>query len=169
MTEGNRLHGPRQETLDVAFELLNTSPVSRSFNSRYGVAIGAVAIAFCMRYVFSDDLLHRLPFVFFIPATLIAACYGGFGAGIAAMVLGLLLGDYFFLEPFRGWGPLTAAGSMAIIMYTLTCLIGIVAIELLHITIWKLRKENERLRQQSMTRRSEARPPAGRTPLSSEQ
>jgi K+-sensing histidine kinase KdpD len=155
MNEGKSLDRPRHEAVDVVFELLNTTPVRRSFNSRYGVAITTVVIAFCMRYVFSDDLLHRLPFVFFIPATLITAWYGGFGAGIAAGVLGLLLGDYFFLEPYLSWGPPTALGRMAIIMYAFTCLVGIIAIELLHISIWKLRTENERLRQQIKARGSD--------------
>lgn len=168
MSEGSSLDRPRHDAVDLVFELLNTTPVRRSFNSRYGVAIATVVIAFCMRYVFSDDLLHRLPFVFFIPATLIAAWYGGFGAGIAAMVVGLLLGDYFFLEPYLAWGPLTPLGRMAIIMYTFTCLVGIIAIELLHISIWKLSNENERLRQQLKTRGSGTAPSASDTPPSPE-
>ncbi len=160
MTDQTSLDRPHEHPVDVVFELLNTTPVARGFNARYGVAIGLVLIAFCMRYVFSDDLLHRLPFIFFVPATVIAAWYGGLGAGIAAMVLGLLLGDYFFLAPNHAWGPLTSTAALAILVYAFTCLVGIVAIELLHIAIWKLKKENEQLRRELAVRKPGGNPPS---------
>ena len=44
-----------------------------------------------------------LPFGFFLPATMVAAWYGGFGPGLLAAFLGLLRGDYFFLPSQSVW------------------------------------------------------------------
>ena len=73
-------------------------PPSSSHFKRYAVAIGVVALAFTLRYGLYGTLDHRLPFAFFIPATIIAAWYGGLGPGLLAGLAGLLLGDYFFLD-----------------------------------------------------------------------
>jgi len=45
---------------------------------RYAVAVVAVAIAFAFRWGLYGTLDHRLPFSFFIPATIIAAWFGSF-------------------------------------------------------------------------------------------
>ena len=87
---------------------------------RYAVAIGAVLVAFGLRYSIYGTLDHRLPFSFFTIATVVAAWYGGLGPGMLAAVAGLLLGDYFFLPPHQadsgtlGEAERTSIGSYAI-------------------------------------------------------
>lgn len=84
---------------------------------RYAVAIGAVALAFVLRYGLYGTLDHRLPFSFFIPATIIAAWFGGLGPGLLAAVAGLLLGDYFFLPPHEAGTQMSEPARTAIGLY----------------------------------------------------
>lgn len=86
---------------------------------RYSVAIGAVVIAFTLRYGLYGTLDHRLPFSFFIPATIIAAWFGGLGPGLLAAVAGLLLGDYFFLPPHEAGSPMSEAVRTGIGLYAM--------------------------------------------------
>jgi K+-sensing histidine kinase KdpD len=132
---------------DLASDLLFTTPARRTAGKSYAFAAAAVALAFGLRYLVHDELLFRLPFMFFVPATLLAAWYGGLGPGIAAMVAGLLLGDYFFLEPHEAWGPLSAPGRMAVGSYTLSCLVGIGSLQWLHVANRKLERRLEQLRR----------------------
>jgi K+-sensing histidine kinase KdpD len=86
---------------------------------RYAVAIGAVVVAFMLRYGLYGTLDHRLPFSFFIPATIIAAWFGGLGPGLLAAVAGLLLGDYFFLPPHEAGSPMSEAVRTGIGLYAM--------------------------------------------------
>jgi K+-sensing histidine kinase KdpD len=99
---------------------------------RYAVAVGAVALAFALRYGIYGTLDHRLPFAFFTTATLIAAWYGGLGPGMLAAVSGLLLGDYFFLPPHQAGGLLGEAERTAIGNYALTNTVAVVLFWNLH-------------------------------------
>lgn len=136
-----------QDPEDLVSELLFTTPSGRAMVMAYGFAVLAVIVAFGLRYLVHDELLFRLPFMFFVPAALLSAWYGGLGPGIAAMVAGLLLGDYFFLEPHNAWGPLTVPGRMAVSSYTLSCLVGIAALQLLHVKNRRLERQLERMRR----------------------
>jgi K+-sensing histidine kinase KdpD len=87
---------------------------------RYAVAVGAVMLAFALRYGIYGTLDHRLPFSFFTTATLVAAWYGGLGPGMLAAICGLLLGDYFFLPKHEAGSAMSEAERTAIGSYALT-------------------------------------------------
>jgi two-component system sensor histidine kinase/response regulator len=87
---------------------------------RYAVAVGAVLLAFVLRYTIYGTLDHRLPYSFFTTATLVAAWYGGLGPGMLAAIAGLLLGDYFFLPRHESGTPMGEAERTAIGSYALT-------------------------------------------------
>lgn len=88
---------------------------------RYSVALGVVLLAFALRYGLYGTLDHRIPFGFFLSATIIAAWYGGLGPGLFAAVAGLLLGDYFFL-PRHGPGTVMGeAERTGIGLYAMNC------------------------------------------------
>jgi two-component system, sensor histidine kinase and response regulator len=87
---------------------------------KYAVAVGAVTLAFVLRYTIYGTLDHRLPFSFFTTATLIAAWYGGLGPGMLAAMSGLLLGDYFFLPKHDSGSTMSEAVRTAIGIYALT-------------------------------------------------
>ena len=62
----------------------------------YSLALSFVAVAFAVRLLLSSSLQHQAPYLFFAPAMLAAAALGGFGPGIAATALSLVLGFAFF-------------------------------------------------------------------------
>ncbi len=107
-------------------------PYRRSVAMRYGIAVLAVLIAFAIRYAIYGDLQNRLVFVFFVPAAMVAVWYGGIGPGILATVLGLLLGDYFFMMSRKALWPLGNRESMAVGAYTVTTLLCVSLCERLH-------------------------------------
>ena len=63
----------------------------------YGVAPAAIAIALAARVLLAPMLGDESPYLFFVPAVLLAAGLGGFGPGLGATILGVLLG--FFVIP----------------------------------------------------------------------
>ena len=99
-------------------KLLNSSSVP----ARFGFAAACVLTAFVVRFSLTPWLQNQLPFVFFVPAALIAAWQGGLFAGFFALVSGLVLGGYFFAPPHAfepsgpaGWiGGLACAGTVVI-------------------------------------------------------
>src|SRR5262245_57735961 len=59
---------------------------------RYGIAPLVVAVALLARFVFAPILADDSPYLFFVPAVLIAAGVGGWGPGVLATVLATVLG-----------------------------------------------------------------------------
>ena len=57
----------------------------------YGIAAAAVVVALAARVLLEPILQGQAPYLFFVPATLVAAGIGGFGPGILATVLSLAL------------------------------------------------------------------------------
>ena len=113
---------------------------------RYAVAIAAVVAAFALRYGIYGTLDDRLAFAFFVPATIIAAWYGGLGPGLLAAVSGLLLGDYFFLTPHYALGPVNEAGRTAIGLYAINVTLIVVLFAALHA---RLRDLEDKLKSSS--------------------
>ena len=109
-------------------------PYRRSTFTRYAVAVLVVAVAFAVRYLIYGDLQNRVVFTFFVPAAMIAAWYGGLGPGILATVLGLILGDLFFMPPRSPVGPigLGIRQSMGVGAYAVTTLLCVMLCERLH-------------------------------------
>ena len=71
---------------------------SRTTNA-YVIAVGTPFILVLLRLALSPVLKDSGPFLFFTPAVMISAWYGGFGPGMVASVLGAALGNYFFVGP----------------------------------------------------------------------
>lgn len=99
---------------------------------RYAVAVGSVLCAFGIRYWLRPVLGEELPFMFFIAASLVAAWQGGARTGMVALVLGLLLSDYFFIAPTAGTVFSNPIELARVTRYILTASIGIFLIEVLH-------------------------------------
>lgn len=98
---------------------------SRPRINGYVVAAGLVILAFALRFEFYGGLNNRLPFSFFLPATMLAAWYGGLGPGMLAAAAGLLLGDYFFLPPHQALGPLGETERTAVGVYAITSTLAV--------------------------------------------
>src|SRR5215204_6544861 len=65
----------------------------------YGIAAASVALAFAARVLLSPALHEEVPYLFFVPAVLLAAALGGLGPGLFATGLSLLLG-FFVIAGF---------------------------------------------------------------------
>ena len=119
---------------------------------QYAVAVGVVLVAFSLRYSIYGTLDHRLPFSFFLPATIIAAWYGGLGPGLLAAVSGLLLGDYFFLPRHTADSPMGEPERMAIGLYAMNSTLIVVLFWRLHVRLRELRDEVRKLKGETQAR-----------------
>jgi two-component system sensor kinase FixL len=68
-----------------------------SIVAKYGIAPAAVAICFAVRYLLQPFLQQESPFLFFVPAVLVAAGIGGLRPGLVATALSGLLGYFVIL------------------------------------------------------------------------
>lgn len=57
------------------------------------------------------------PFMFSLAAVMVAAWYGGAPVGWLATVVALPGIDYYFLVPYRGWGPLRADAVVSLALF----------------------------------------------------
>lgn len=72
----------------------------RSRGARFGVALLAVAVSLVVRLIVGKVIDDRGgPFLFFTPAVMIAAWYGGTGPGLLATLVSVAVADYFLLLP----------------------------------------------------------------------
>jgi K+-sensing histidine kinase KdpD len=135
MTTDHLLHGV---TLGPAEHPHREWPYQRPLVARYGVAVGMVVLAFALRYWIFGIQDHRFPFIFFVPAAMIAAWYGGMGPGLLATAVGLMLGDYFFLSEHEALGTVRENERVAIGLYAVTTTLCVMLFENLHNRIRRL-------------------------------
>ncbi len=72
----------------------------RGIIQQYAIALVAIAIAVLIRLAFEPILAGSASYLFYMPAVLIASAYGGWGPGVVATMVGVLLG-LFFVADFR--------------------------------------------------------------------
>lgn len=121
----------------------------RPLARRYGLTALVVIVAFLLRYWLFGTHDTRLPFIFFVPAAMIAAWYGGLGAGLLATAAGLLLGDYFFLSEHEALGAVREVERLLIGLYTVSSIMCVLLFEVLHDRIIRLEHAIERAEQHS--------------------
>lgn len=114
---------------------------------KYAAAAGVVLVAFFLRYSLYGTLDHRLPFAFFLPATIIAAWFGGLGPGLFAAVAGLLLGDYFFLPQHDSGDPMSEPERTAIGLYAMNSVLIVILFWRLHMRLREVNDEVRRLKE----------------------
>lgn len=71
----------------------------------YGLAVVCVIVALLVRLGLAPIFGERSPLLLFLIGVTVAAWYGGVGPGLLAMILGLLLADYYFISPLFALGP----------------------------------------------------------------
>ena len=136
-------------------------PYHRAFLARYLMAVALVAAAFILRYWLFGTTDHRFPFIFFVPAAMMATFYGGMAPGLLATVLGLMLGDYFFLSEHEAMGVVRESERVAIGLYAVTTTLCVMLIENLHERIRRLEHAFDHARYHRHKPQLDA--PAGRT------
>jgi two-component system, LuxR family, sensor kinase FixL len=84
---------------------------------QYGLAPIAVALALAVRVALQPLLGDEAPYLFFVPAVLVAASLGGLGPGLLATALGLILGCCFVASDFPHFSrpELVSAAAFALI------------------------------------------------------
>src|SRR3954469_12362093 len=86
---------PRAGIGTPAFQqLITPSHQGRSRLARYGVAVLSVGISIALRRILGRVVEDSGPFLFFTPAVIISAWYGGIGPGILATVASIAAADY---------------------------------------------------------------------------
>lgn len=73
-------------------------PAWRRAIKPYSIAILAIALALAIKLTLALVLRGEASYLFFLPAILIASALGGWGPGILATILGLVLGLFFILD-----------------------------------------------------------------------
>ena len=84
---------------DAGYSALKRWLAGRDRVLRYGIAPTAIAIALVARILLTPILHNDSPYLFFVPAVLVAAGIGGFGSGLVATLLGAVLG-FFVISTF---------------------------------------------------------------------
>jgi PAS domain S-box-containing protein len=74
-------------------------PAHRSPAYKLGIVVALITIAFVVRRLIGPPEIG-VPFLTFFPAAAISAVFGGFWAGMLAMVLGSITATYFFIPPY---------------------------------------------------------------------
>ena len=115
-------------------------------SARYGLTAFAVLVAFALRYWIFGPQDHHFPFIFFVPAAMFAAWYGGMGPGLLATATGLMLGDYFFLHEHEALGAVRENERLAIGLYAVTTTFCVLLFEHLHTRIRRLERALEHAR-----------------------
>src|SRR5271167_1601108 len=94
MTEA---HPPARSFIARAVAILSAP---RGIIEQYAIALVAIAVALAIRVALASVLSGEASYLFFFPAILIASAFGGWGPGVFATFLGLLLG-LFFISDYR--------------------------------------------------------------------
>ena len=82
----------------------------RSLLQRYGIALFAVAAAFVFTLLLQGFFPYPFLFLFF-GAVMASAWFGGTGPGLFAVLLSIVVVDYFFVPPFRSFSISASAGA----------------------------------------------------------
>ena len=133
--------------LNAEMLVLNGGYIERSLASRYGLTALVVLVAFALRYWLFGTPETRFPFIFFVPAAMIAAWYGGLGPGLLATAAGLVLGDYFFLSQHEALGAVGDIERLSIGLYAVSSTMCVLLFEVLHDHILRLEHAIERAEQ----------------------
>jgi signal transduction histidine kinase len=85
----------------------------RQFVVRYAVALLAVGVSLIIKLILKTHMEmgmeREAPFMLSLAAVMVSGWYGGLGPGLLATALAVLIGDYFFMEPFNSLGLVTTA------------------------------------------------------------
>lgn len=91
---------------------------------RYFYALLAIPVVILTRFALLPATGHGTPFITLFPATVVIALLGGMGPAILTGVLGVLISDYFFIEPLHSWNLGTEFLSRSTIVVLTSVFVG---------------------------------------------
>src|SRR5258708_7495587 len=92
-------------------------------------APGALAVAFALRYSLHQWLGEPSRFLFFTAAAILVCAYAGIWRAFFVAIAGLLLGFYFFVEPYESFTEPEAEDFWAIVVYLLNTSVMLFLVE----------------------------------------
>ena len=99
--------------------------VSKNTFTRYGTALGAIALALLVRWALTPLLGDRAPYTLLFPAVALSACFCGIGPSVAAILLGLAGGRYWFVSPVHSFLPPDMAQSISALSFLLASVVTV--------------------------------------------
>lgn len=90
---------------------------------RYGAAVGLAVFITVIRSVLHPILGEQHPYIFVYPAVLLAGMYGGLGAALLCLILGVIPAAYLFDPPVQTWSVNNIGGFLTALM-VLSLIIG---------------------------------------------
>jgi PAS domain S-box-containing protein len=84
------------------------------------IALGALAVAFALRYALHQWLGEHFRFLFFTVAAVLVCAYAGIWRAFFVAIAGLVLGFYFFVQPYNSFAGVDAQDLSSIGVYLLT-------------------------------------------------
>ena len=96
----------------VPLRLRGLSPLAR-----YGIAVGAAAIATAARLGLEPQWGLKLPFIFFFPAVMVSGLLGGWWPGITTTLLAATAAAYYWLPPARSWTIAEPADALGLLIF----------------------------------------------------
>ncbi len=92
-------------------------PVGFVVGASYGFAVLAVAVMACVRMLLDPLLQDHSPFIFFMFAAIVTARYCGWKPAALALLLGVVVGMYVFVEPHWQWASIGTPHFVGMIVY----------------------------------------------------
>ena len=115
---------------------------------RYGVAVGAVLVAWLVRSSVTPGLgPTALPFIFFFPAIAIAAWFGGMRAALLAIVLSGMTCTWFFVAPTHSLRIARLHDAAALAAFALASFLIALPMEIMHRARARLRAREQELQR----------------------
>jgi len=98
---------------------------------------------------------EEMPFLGFVAAALLASWYGGAVMGVAALFVGLFLGEFFLGEQTGGFGTVSRSAEIVhYVRYVFTALLGVVLIDFQRRGILRTRKVVTELQREVALRKA---------------
>lgn len=91
--------------------------VGASAWARYGIAVGAAAVAVLVRLALDPVWGLRLPYITLFPAIMLSAWFGGLWPGLVTTVLCATAAEYFWMEPARSWSIGNASDVLGLLVF----------------------------------------------------
>jgi diguanylate cyclase (GGDEF)-like protein/PAS domain S-box-containing protein len=113
--------------------------------TRYGAAVLLTLLVLPVGLLLQPLLAHDAPLLLFIIPVVLSAAYGGFGPGLLAIVVSVLLGTYFLLPPIASFSLAERSTRVMLTLFVLRGLIFSTLGALLHVRAVALRTTIARL------------------------
>lgn len=125
----------------------STKLVAANSPTAFGIAVGCVAAAICIRLSLDAaiGIGATTPFITMFPAVLVSAVIGGLGPGLLAVVLSVVSTWFLFIGLPYSFSPLSTADVTSIVLYLLGALLVVIVATSMRRAVEHLETAQEKL------------------------